>query len=239
MYIVLTGILCAVFLAWQTRRLSYGAKKRILITLAALFPLSELAKQIILYRANGCSFNWWYFPFQLCSMPLYLLPVYCLLPEKYRKMRQTLCDFLVDFGLLGGFFAFADVSGMHYFHPLLTVHSYLWHFAMIFLGLFLLFSYKTTVRAKDFLPTGALFLLLTGIATLLNIFLHTKGSINMFYISPYYPMEQIVFRNIALVTGQAAGRFLYIGAEMLGAFLIHQSAGRRMSKKSIPFSQTF
>ena len=68
---------------------------------------------------------------------------------------------------------------------------------------------------------GTLFLLLVGIATLLNIALHTKGSINMFYISSYYLMQQIVFADIALVTGQTAGRLIYLASELLGAFLIH------------------
>ena len=43
----------------------------------------------------------------------------------------------------------------------------------------------------------------------------------MFYVSPYYHMQQIVFADIALVTGQTAGRLIYLASELLGAFLIH------------------
>ena len=42
----------------------------------------------------------------------------------------------------------------------------------------------------------------------------------MFYISSYYLMQQIVFADIALVTGQTAGRIIYLASELLGAFLI-------------------
>lgn len=226
MYIFLIGFALSIILAWQACRLSHKGQNRLLIFLAVLFPLSELGKQLLLYISNDCSYNWWYFPFQLCSMPMYLLPLYCLLPEKYKKVRLTLANFLVDFGLLGGIFAFADSSGMHYNLTILTVHSYLWHFLMIFLGLFLIFTHKNSTHPKDFLLPGALFLMFAGIATCLNIAFHSNGLINMFYISPYYLMGQIVFRDIALITGQTAGRLIYITSEICGAFLIHLGSGK-------------
>lgn len=225
MYIFLIVLALSIILAWQARRLSPKGQNRLLLILAVLFPFSELGKQILLYISNGCSYDWWYFPFQLCSLPMYLLPLYCLLPEKYKKARLTLANFLVDFGLLGGIFAFADTSGMHYSLTVLTLHSYLWHFLMIFLGLFLIFTHKNSTHPKDFLLPGALFLMLVGIATCLNIAFHANGLINMFYISPYYLMEQIVFRDIALITGQTTGRLIYIASEIFGAFLIHLGSG--------------
>lgn len=226
MYIFLTGSTLAAVFAWRSSRLSDSKQKYMLVFLAVLFPISEIVKQLLLFVGNRCSYDWWYFPFQLCSMPMYFLPLYCLLPEKYRKIRIVLADFLVDFGLLGGIFAFADQSGMHYDLPALTLHSYLWHFLMIFLGLFLIFTQKNRACLKDFIFPCLLFLLLSGVATYLNIFFHTRGAINMFYISPYYSMRQVVFRDIARLTGQTAGHLIYIGAEILGAFLIHLFVGK-------------
>lgn len=226
MYIFLIGCALAVTCAFLSCRLSESGQRYLLIFLSVLFPLSEIGKQILLYISNGCSFDWWYFPFQLCSMPLYLLPLYCLLPEKYERLRLALADFLTDFGLLGGIFAFADSSGMHYALPVLTLHSYLWHFLLIFLGFFLIFAQKNSTHLKDFLLPGAIFLLMAGIATCLNLLFHAKASINMFYISPYYPMGQVAFRTVARFTGQTAGRLIYLGSELLGAFLIHLLSGR-------------
>lgn len=225
MYIFPIGCTLAVTSAFLSCRLPNRGQKYLLIILSVLLPLSEIGKQVLLYLSNGYSYDWWYFPFQLCSMPLYLLPLYCLLTEKYGRLRLALADFLTDFGLLGGIFAFADSSGMHYVLPVLTLHSYLWHFLLIFLGFFLIFTHRNSSRPKDFLIPGLLFLLMTGIATCLNLIFHTKGLINMFYISPYYPMEQVVFRTIARLTGQATGRLIYLGAEILGAFLIHLLSG--------------
>ena len=226
MRIFLTGSVLAVVFAQRSSRLSENGQKYILVSLAILFPFSEIVKQLLLFVSNGFSYDWWYFPFQLCSMPMYLLPLYCLLPKKYRRIRIVLVDFLVDFGLLGGIFAFADQSGMHYDLPVLIMHSYLWHFLMIFLGLFLILTQKNSSCLKDFILPCALFLLLAGIATYLNIMIHTRGFINMFYISPYFSMGQVVFRDITRFTGQTAGHLIYIGAEILGACLIHLCSGK-------------
>ncbi|MDO4514984.1 MAG: YwaF family protein, partial [Lachnospiraceae bacterium] len=206
MYIFLIGFVFSIILARQTQKLSQKKQDLLLIFLAFLFPVSELGKQILLYRSNHFSYDWWYFPFQLCSMPIYLLPLYCFLPKKLKKIRLTLANFLVDFGMLGGIFAFADTSGLHSSMTILTIHSYLWHFLMIFLGFFLIFANKNSTRPKDFLPPGALFLLLAIIATGFNFTFYSCGTINLFYISPHYRMGQIVFRDLALYTGQDMAR---------------------------------
>ena len=43
----------------------------------------------------------------------------------------------------------------------------------------------------------------------------------MFYISPYYPNEQIVFHRIALGIGITAGNLIYLTGVALGGFLCH------------------
>ena len=43
----------------------------------------------------------------------------------------------------------------------------------------------------------------------------------MFYISPYYKMGQKVFKDIASLTGNTAGILIYIGTNIVGAYLIY------------------
>ena len=168
-----------------------------------------------------------------------------------------LTDFLADFGLLAGLFAFADQTGMRYPLPALTLHSYLWHFAMIFLGLFLILSGRHSRsssaarqgsayapgqplsrsrraahenggekvrKSSGFLPAAILFLILAGIAELLNFLLRGRGSIDMFYISPWEPSTQVVLRDIAARLGRGPEILLYLGLILLGAGLIHLCA---------------
>ena len=43
----------------------------------------------------------------------------------------------------------------------------------------------------------------------------------MFYISPFYPNNQIVFHEIAMTLGITAGNLIYLASVCFGGFLIH------------------
>lgn len=269
MLIFLCGFLAAALAAGWACRQTYRKQELILYTLAVLFPLSEIWKQLLLTWANGGAYRWWYFPFQLCSMPLYLLPLRQLLvlrlkscPEgltgtgkpasrrNYRFQRvpffswliAVLTDFLADFGLLAGLFAFADQTGMRYEIPGLTLHSYLWHFTMIFLGLFLILSGRPNPEPlplssgreenggenprnhSGFLPAVVLFFILAGAAEILNFLLRGRGHIDLFYISPWEPAVQVVLRDVAARVGRGAEIIVYLCLVTAGAGLLHLSS---------------
>ena len=81
-----------------------------------LMSASELWKQWYLtFRLNHGVYQWWYFPFQLCSIAMYLLLVIPWL--KPSRFRQALLSFLMNYSLLGGIAVFADTSGLHYDAP--------------------------------------------------------------------------------------------------------------------------
>lgn len=190
--------------------------------LAVFFPLSELIKQVVLYSTYGVSDSLWYFPFQLCSFPIFLLPLYL------KNKSPVLETFIIDFSLLGGAFAFLDQSGMHYKLTILTVHSYLWHILMIAMGLYLITRQRQKPSWSVYLKAASLLLAMVAVATVLNLLLAPYGTINMFYISPLHPMNQIVFKDIAVYIGQSATRVLYVAMLICGGALTH-AANRILS----------
>ena len=110
-------------------------ERRVFLTTGILLLASEIWKQYCLtFVLNGGVYQWWYFPFQLCSVPMYL----CLMPGflKGGALRDGALSFLADYTLLSGVIVFLDTSGMHYGYAPLTAHSYLWHFALIGLGIY-------------------------------------------------------------------------------------------------------
>lgn len=185
--------------------------------IAMLF--SEIWKQYcITFIINEHTYNWWYFPFQLCSIPMYL----CLsLPFVPEKIREVFLTFLMTFGLMGGIFTFFDTSGLHYSYAPLTVHSYLWHILLIVTGITVGFSRDRKNTAGTFSGSAFCYLFCCIIATIFNVIFHPYGNINMFYISPYYRMGQKVFKNIVVLTGNNAGILIYIAANITGAYLFY------------------
>lgn len=119
-----------------------------------LMLISEIWKQYCLtYIMNEGTYNWWYFPFQLCSIPMYvcLILPWCNSPG----IRGVLLAFLMDFGLLGGIFTFFDTSGMYYSYLPLTFHSFAWHILLIFLGIRAGLARESDHSLKGFLKSHA------------------------------------------------------------------------------------
>lgn len=86
----------------------------------AAMVISEIWKQLYLtFAINHGQYDWWYFPFQLCSLPMYLLVMLPLL--RSRKIRTVIYTFLMDYVLLSGIFVFFDIRGLFYPRPLLTL----------------------------------------------------------------------------------------------------------------------
>ena len=217
---------------------------RIFFLCGLVMLTTEIWKQLVLtFSLGGGHYNLWYLPFQLCSIPMYVLLAYPWLRNE--KLRKALLCFLMCYCLLGGSAAFADTSGMHYASDALTVHSWLWHVFLILIGISAGFLYcrkyagfpKTTGKIlfsrslsgafpqRPFLGATALYLACCCIAEVFNLSLDRYGNINMFYINPDYEMQQVVFRNLVPVLGNGAVILLYIAATVFGAFLLFLAWG--------------
>lgn len=182
--------------------------------------LSEIWKQWYLtVIINGGIYDFWYFPFQLCSLPMYFLVV---LPWiKNTKIKQAFMTFLMDFNLLGGIFAFADTSGMHYSSPWLTAHSFIWHLLLITIGIAAGILGDCGLSWKAFFHSVLIYATCCLTATVLNLSFNHFGHIDMFYINPDFPMDQVVFQNLSGLLGNGSAILIYILATISGACLIH------------------
>ena len=95
------GLLTAFLLA---RRLSRTQRPvKLLFICGLLLALSEVYKQLFRYYiVNGGHYDWWYFPFQLCSVPMYLCLLLPLLQTAWHgRIARAFYTFLQDYGLLG------------------------------------------------------------------------------------------------------------------------------------------
>ncbi|MBR4461496.1 MAG: YwaF family protein [Erysipelotrichaceae bacterium] len=183
------------------------------------FLLSEILKQFLLFQENG-SYDWWHFPFQLCSMPLYDLPLYLYFKKRNHKLAKAIATFMTVYGTLGGFIVFLDTSGMHFTNPFLTFNSFLWHIMMAVLSVFLYRNVETDFSWKGYRNVCGIYLVHAVIATILNVTLRYYGTIDMFYISPYEKMNQIVFKEIGETIGNSNVIILYILVSLLGGGIV-------------------
>ncbi len=216
----LVGFGLVLLLAWLLRGI--GQKKgRVLIFCMGLFLLlCELYKQLFYYFCIGeQGYKWWIFPFQMCSVPMYL----CLLAPLLKQGRLTrgMYNFMMIYNLLGGFITFFEPSGINLSYWGLTLHAYTWHMTLVFIGLFLNFAGFGGKTMKDFRSASLTFVVLCGVAFCINLLCWdvSGGDINMFFVGPANS-SLVVFKDIAASCGWYVSTLLYIPAVCLGAFLV-------------------
>ncbi len=218
LYTLIGFALCG-FAAWKLRNVSNKTANRILFVIGVVLAAGELMKQFFYYFAIlDREYSWGDFPFQLCSVPLYL----CLIAPclKEGKLQRGMYSFMVLYNLLGGAIAFTEPSGLLLDRWFLTAHACIWHMLLVFIGLFLCFSKRGGNQKSDYWGATYTFLALCAVAFGLNCFVQYglgKG-MNMFFVGPG-DSPLIVFKQFSQWFGWYINTPIYIFAVCLGAYL--------------------
>ena len=212
------GLAVSVAAAYLLRNTNEKQNRAVFLFAGTFLLLCEVYKQLFYtYVIGSGSYQWWIFPFQLCSVPMYLCFVVAFC--KNEKVNQYLYDFMVSFNLLGGFIAFLEPSGLIHDYWTLTLHAFIWHMSLVFIGLYIGFSKRGAKRLSDYKNTVVTFLVLCAVAFSINLLLRgvSAGSVNMFYVGPSIS-PIIVFKDIAKNFGWYVNTPIYMACLCLGAY---------------------
>ncbi len=225
---VVLSLLLMVGVCYLARKSSDRAFRIVLFSIGAVLLLSEAYKQLYYLYAEGVDgYDWYIFPFQLCSVPMYLsIAVGCL---RKCRVRDALCEYLASIGLLGGVMAYIEPSGILNATYFSLIHSCLWHALLIFIALYILTTDNACRSLKDYrrvLPV------LGGViitATALNILFRHQADFNMCYISPFYNTPLAVFKSfdaffedaLGMLPGRLVSICIYVVSLALGGCLLY------------------
>lgn len=222
------------------------AKARaIILTASVISLLLEVYKQIVYtYTVQDgtivADFQWYAFPWQFCSMPMYTGLIAGLLPKG--RVHDSLCAFQATYGLFGGICVM--LYPVQVFIPMIgiNIQTMVWHGLMVAVGIWMLGSGYVKVEHKTILRALPVFGCTVGIAMILNEIAHFTGLLetdvfNMFYISPYcdpsLPVYSIVQQYvpypwclILYIAGFTAAAYIVL----LGAMGIQKPATRKKSR---------
>lgn len=235
LYTLIGFALCG-FCAWKLRNIREKSAKWLLFSIGLLLCASEVFKQLFYFfvMEDNC-YSWGDFPFQLCSIPMYL----CLIAPWLRpgKLQRGMYSFMVLYNLLGGAIAFTEPSGLLLDHWFLTIHALVWHMLLVFIGLFICFSKRGGNQKTDYIGATWTFLALCGIAFALNCFVQfgLGKSMNMFFVGPgNSPL--IVFKQFSEWFGWYINTPIYIFAVCFGAYLLFVLI-YWIQNRALPFSK--
>ena len=229
----LIGIAACFLLAYMLRSLSERGHKAVLFCSGAFLIITEVYKQLFYYfYMNDNEYAYNIFPFQLCSVPMYLCIIAVFL--KPGPVRNGIYGFMTTYNLLGGLMAFIEPSGITHKYWTLTLHAYIWHMMLIFIGVYLIMSGNFAKTKKDFLHAAATFLVLCAVAFCINLIFWdvSGGKINMFFVGPRNS-SLFFFKDIAKKFGWYVSTIIYIPAVTLGAFLLFLPAHIYAKKKKM------
>lgn len=229
------GITLSILFAWRLRKLNDQQNRMLLMGLGLVLILFEIYKLAFRYFVvYDCDMNrmWWLFPFQLCSIPMYLCVIAPLLKNK--TVSGAMYDFMLAFNLFGGFIAFTEPSGLVHGYWTLTVHAFIWHMILVFIGLYLGFSGRAGINLPNYKRAVVLYLILCAVALGINCAFRkvSGGTMNNFYIGPSNS-PIVVFKTISEKYGWIVNDLVYIPLNCLGAFLFYAPFCQVKKKLSI------
>ena len=211
----------AAFASAGMTRVNEETRIRILAGCGWLLAVMEVYKQLFLfYVVNNGVYDWWYFPFQLCSVPMYLCIILPLVPRD-GKTESAILDFLSCFTFVSAAAALIYPEDFLRSYVTLTLHGFIWHGLLLFISLTAALTGMADLTFRGFARASVLFLFLSGIAICINAFAepsmaaaYSAGLIPenyaaMFYMNPYHLSPQPLVGTIQKSAGIPLGLALY------------------------------
>ena len=220
--------------------------RRIVLFTAILVTVLEIYKQINFSfsysdEAITFSYQWYAFPWQFCSMPMY---VGLLAGITRGKVHRCLCAFLATYAV------FAGVCVMLYPVDVFTntiginIQTMVCHGSMITVGLYLLYTNYVKSDHKTLLQGLLVFAVAVLSATVMNEIAYRTGLteehyFNMFYISPHADPHLPVYSTVQELVPYPWCLLIYIAAFALAAYviLLISAVLKRLFRKPEPINE--
>ena len=217
------------FLVLLRNKRSEKNLKVILGTYGIVALVFEILKQIAwsFNYENGIvtwDYQWYAFPFQLCTTPIIISIVCVFLKEN--KLRDILLSYMAYITILGGLATVLMPDSCFVSDVLINIHTMWLHCGSVAVSIYLLMTERVKLDLKHLLYAIIVFLVFVFIANTLNIVIYKSGilgdeTFNMFYISPYFISALPVFDKIQESVPYLLYLVIYIILLSMGGGLVY------------------
>lgn len=210
------------------KKISRKAVNIILLICGILLIIFEIYKQLVfsfqydpITQKATWDYQWYAFPFQFCSTPMYLMILAGILRKG--KVYDCLTSYLATFAFFGGIIVMFYPAGVFVGMIGINIQTMFWHSSMVMIAFLLMATKTIEFRFKTIFKAFFVFLVMLSLAMIMNILWHyygTEETFNMFYISPYYPCPLAVLGDIYQKTNYFLFLLIYSIGFTLAAFII-------------------
>jgi|LGVF01.2.fsa_nt_gb hypothetical protein len=200
----------AIFMAVKFKNADDKANKKILIIFAVIMLVLEVYKQInyVWYNAgtNVWDYSWYAFPFQFCSVPMYIMLLAGLI--KKGKFQERLFAFLGTYALFAGLAVMLYPGDVFVSMIGINIQTMMHHGFMFVVGVYMLASGRAPIKQDTIIKSLPVFAVLALMALGMNymavwVGLTATHTFNMFFISPFFgctlPVLSIVFDTLPYI----------------------------------------
>lgn len=202
--------------------------RRVVLTTAIIVIALEIYKQIVFTYSlsNGeivSNFMWYTFPFQFCSMPMYIGLLAGI--TKRGKVHDAFCTFLATYALFAGLCVMIYPSNVFIGEIGINIQTMICHGSMISIGVYLLYSGHVKLHHKTILGAVVVFAVCVICAAILNEIVYYTvplegDAFNMFFISRHFEGSLPVYSSIQKVLPFWLCLIIYISVFSVVAYAI-------------------
>ena len=246
-FFIIASIFCGFLIARHCANKGETFIRRFLLAESLLITVLEIYKQInFSFHVDGSQilfdYQWYAFPFQFCSTPMYIGLVAAVVRGKSLHMR--LCSYLATYALFAGICVMAYPSTVFIDTVGINIQTMVCHGSMITVGIVLLRTGYITAAMKTVIRALPVFLILVLTAVGMNEIAYQTGlleseTFNMFFISPYCAPELPVYSQIQGIVPFPFSVLIYVagftvasGIIMLLSKVFHISSATSLSHQT-------
>ena len=226
LWLCITAGLSVGLCLWH-RRKGQTPVRKVLLWTAILVILLEVYKQVNFSFSyeDGITFDfqWYAFPFQFCSTPMYV----CLLAGLTRpgKLHDALCAYLATFAVFAGICVMIYPGDVYVDTIGINIQTMICHGSMVWIGVYLYGSGYVKAQSRTILKAIPVFAVCVGLAVVLNEIARISGlleteTFNMFFISPHCAPSLPVYSLVQNVVPFPFCLMLYLVGFTAAAFII-------------------
>lgn len=232
-----------IFMVFIGPKHSHKQVTNVVLTTAIIVAVLEILKQINYTFGDGSSapsYQWYAFPFQFCSTPLYI----GLLAGAIRRGRihDCLCAYLATYAVFAGLAVMIYPNDAYTETGFINFQTMICHGSMVVIGGYLLGSGHVKLKFTTVLKAMPVFAVCVSLAALMNEAAYRVGllenhNFNMFFISPYLectlPVYSLVHNSVPFPVNliiYILGFTVAAGLILLLAMLLRK-LGRQAGKK--------
>ncbi len=222
------SILLTVYLCVFRKNDSADRVRKVVFIASIVVLLLEVYKQInySFSYADGkivYDFQWYAFPFQFCSTPMYVGILAGLI--KKGKVHNALCAYLATFAIFAGLCVMVYPGDVFIGTVGINIQTMICHGIMLPIGAYLFATGHVKLENKTILKALCVFAVAVAMAMGMNEIAHLTGllereTFNMFYFSPYCDPSLPVYSIVQGIVPYPWSLIIYIAGFTAAAYLM-------------------